>query len=311
MNNAMNSYMLEIVFELLSKKKVSVRDLSLKLELSTRTIMRYIDAIGAAGIPIVSKRGKGGGIYISDSFRISSMFFTAEEMARIRSALDLMSANSTDDMCERIGKKLQSLSPARPSTLLSSDKIVIEGGSWGDLKRYRGKVEAIESALINKNVITVTYRDRHLAETTRRIEPRSFVLKDGIWYVHAYCRLREEFRLFKISRIVNMLAEDETFENRPLPEKAGYNLDFPSEDREIDLILKVSDSVRPGVEEWLGAECVTRSQSGDFIASATLPDIPDLRGRILSFGGGVEILAPDTLRAELKALLLETLKKMG
>ena len=125
MNNAMNSYMLEMVLELLSKKNVSVRDLALKMELSTRTILRYVDAISAAGVPITTKRGRGGGIFISENYRIGSMFFTPDEMSGLESALRLMKANSTDDTADKILQKLGALQVKTPSRLLASERIVV------------------------------------------------------------------------------------------------------------------------------------------------------------------------------------------
>ena len=307
----MNSYMLEIVLELLSKKKVSVRDLAIKLELSTRTILRYIDAISAAGVPIVSKRGRDGGISISENYRIGSMFFTPDEMTGLKSALHLMKANSTDGTADKILKKLSALHVKAPSRLLSSERIVVEGGVWGDLKRYRGKAEVIERCMDECSVVKIDYRDRNLVDSEREIEPHSFVLKDGIWYVHAYCRLRQEFRLFKISRIVKMITTGETFEPKAPPTEGGYVLEFPDGAEEIDILLKVSPEARAEVEDWLGAECVTATQSGDFIASATVANLPELRGKLLSFLGGVEIMSPEGLKKEINSMIERAFKRMN
>ena len=311
MNNAMNSYMLEIVLELLDRRKVSVRELATKLELSTRTVLRYIDGISAAGVPIITRRGRGGGVSISENYKIGSMFFTGEEMAGLESALRLMMANSTDGTAEKILKKLSVLDVKRPSRILASERIVIEGGVWGDLKRYRAKAEVIERCMDDKTVLSISYRDRHMNDSERDIEPHSFVLKDGIWYVYAYCRLRQEFRLFKISRIVKMTTKGETFLPKTPPAVGGYVLEFPDGAGEIDVMLRVQPDVRPEVEDWLGAECVSKTASGDFIATATLADLPELRGKLLSFLGGVEILAPDSLRAEVKGMIERALQRMS
>ena len=311
MNNAMNSYMLQIVLELLDRKKVSVKDLATELELSTRTVLRYIDAISAAGVPIVTRRGRGGGVSISENYRIGSMFFTEEEMAGLESALRLMKANSTDDIADKIMKKLGALDVKRPTRLLSSERIVVEGGVWGDLKRYRGKAEVIERCMDEHKVLEISYRDRHLVDSVRCIEPHSFVLKDGIWYVHAYCKLREEFRLFKISRIVKMATKDEVFEPKTPPTEGGYTLEFPDGASEIDILLRVMPDVRAEVEDWLGAECVTRTASGEYMAKATVADLPELRGKLLSFLGGVEILAPESLHNEVKTTLQRALARMN
>ena len=68
-----------IIITLLNKGKTTYRELSSKFDVSTRTICRYVSALDTAGIPIITKTGKNGGVSILNTFRLNSMFFTVQE----------------------------------------------------------------------------------------------------------------------------------------------------------------------------------------------------------------------------------------
>ena len=82
-----HSVILGILFSIQNKKQ-KANDLAEKFEVSTRTIYRYIDILCGAGIPIVSQKGKSGGFYIPDYYRIREFFLTREEKQYL---LDLLS----------------------------------------------------------------------------------------------------------------------------------------------------------------------------------------------------------------------------
>jgi len=68
-----------IIITLLNKGKTTYRELSAKFDVSTRTICRYVSALDTAGIPIITKTGKNGGVEIFNTFKLNSMFFTTQE----------------------------------------------------------------------------------------------------------------------------------------------------------------------------------------------------------------------------------------
>ena len=78
-----NGVLFGILMTLLNQKRASATELAAKYELSPRTINRYIDALGEAGIPIVSVSGRHGGFEIMDSFRLEAAYFTAGEYERL------------------------------------------------------------------------------------------------------------------------------------------------------------------------------------------------------------------------------------
>ena len=70
---------LGIIITILNRGKMTCKELSAKYEVSTRTIYRYISLLDTAGVPIVSKCGKSGGIDILNTFRLNNMILTTQE----------------------------------------------------------------------------------------------------------------------------------------------------------------------------------------------------------------------------------------
>ncbi len=67
--------------------KTTTKEIAERFEVSPRTVYRYINSISEAGIPIISKCGYGGGVYIMDGFRLEGLCYTEEERKKIEKAL--------------------------------------------------------------------------------------------------------------------------------------------------------------------------------------------------------------------------------
>ena len=85
-----------ILFTLLARRKVNARELAAKYNCSERTVFRYIDELTCAGIPIDVSRGIGGGICISDAYRLPHGILTRPEAARMHEALLAMNEQLRD-----------------------------------------------------------------------------------------------------------------------------------------------------------------------------------------------------------------------
>ena len=75
---------------------------------------------------------------------------------------------------------------------------------------------ALYAAFLFSNLISIEYKDIKNTHTRRDIEPHYLYLSYPVWYVLAWDRLREDFRIFRCDRIVNATLSDQDFEVRPL-----------------------------------------------------------------------------------------------
>ncbi len=300
--------MIKILFLLLSRDKVTAKYIADRFDISVRTVMRYITAMSLAGVPIMSGVGRSGGFYISESFRLPASFLTENEFNRVIATL----TSCNEQLCsEEINSAIEKLSATSKvggkSVNLFCGNLIIDGSSWIGNDNVKNVLSVIETAIEKCLTVIIKYIDRQGAETEREIEPHVVILKQGAWYVYAYCRLRKGFRIFKISRVVCADATETTFIRRETDFSADKLADWFGELPTEYVDLEVDKSAKADVEEWLGVDAVYKTNGDKLYVSATLPYDGWLISRILGYGRKVRILSPDRLRQDVKTSATEVL----
>ena len=291
--------MLKILFELLSKKSVQASYLAEKYEISVRSVYRYINSLDYAGIPIYTKRGNNGGFYIMENYKLPASFLTREEFSEAIAALKGLNEQVNNKTITSVINKLLSLTKKDYYDVnIKSGNLIIDATPWGDVKDYKNHLTFIEKSIEDGYLLSIDYQDRFGEVSKRIIEPHSVVLKQGLWYVFAYCRLRKAFRLFKIGRITQITIMKEKFEKRPLPEVLPFENWYDSQNL-TEIEFEVSDKAVSDVEEWIGINNVKRGKD-KITAKALLPMDDILIGKILGFGNEIKVVAPKKLQKMLK-----------
>lgn len=292
-----------ILMDLLNKRKVTARYLAGKYEISARTVYRYLDTLSHAGVPVFCTRGRNGGISVADNYRLPAALLTDAERERVLSGLSLLKAARPDADVESIRNKFAALNAGSggENPVLAGDRLVMDG-TIGDGKLYLMKINPLTKAMDDCLVTKIVYRDRGGETTERFVHPHAFVLKDMVWYLYAFCELRQSFRMFKVSRIEKLAVLDRRFERKPRSEFTPWKLDFGGETEIVDLLMYVSEEARYDAEEWLGVECVKPQRHGKYpyLAAAEVADGPQLLPRLMSFGAGVKIVNPPSLERRLR-----------
>ncbi len=285
-----------IMMTLLIKKKASRRFLAEKYEVSERTISRYVDTLSEAGIPIYSLAGKEGGYAISDEYKLDKTLFSPEELRRL---VTCVKAAPDDAMKSSILDKLQHMSMRKDDDkyLLKNDTLVIDAASWTNPTAFRNKMTIINEAIENGTSLDIKYTDRYDISSTRRFDPYSLALKEGIWYAYGWCHYRKDFRLFRLARITSIIKTDEIFARREgnvYDKLSGIFDDVPT----VDLEIEFSSTILGEIEEWLGADAI--SEKGlQYTASSTVYSGNILIKKLLSFGSSVKVLKPAAVKEEL------------
>jgi predicted DNA-binding transcriptional regulator YafY len=130
------------------------------------------------------------------------------------------------------------------------------------------------------------------------IEPYQLVLKGNRWYVYAYCREREDFRLFRLSRMTNLQMQTETFAPQDYPEPV---LDFAEmfETMQTKIKLRIHKTVIDMVLEYCQIEHFMPDGDEHFIIHFPFIENDYYYGILLSFGDKCECIEPLHIRAEL------------
>ncbi len=279
------SRLFKIVYFILENGRVTAPELAEKFEVSVRTIYRDVDVISSAGIPIYVTTGRSGGIQILDNYVLDKAYFSDKEKHDILSALQSLSV--VDNTYEReLLTKLSALFNTQPANWVE-----VDFSRWGSKTQDNHKFEQLKKAVITHKVVTIVYVSSYFQKTKRNIHPLKLCYKSKEWYVKAYCTEKEDFRLFKLNRIIDCILLDEDFIPVEFPElqdtkQDGYN----------KIVLRFPKEMAYRVYDEFSEDEITEQENGDFIAAAFMPEDPWLIGYLLSYGEYVEVIEPAYLR---------------
>ena len=291
-----NNRLFEIVYILMQKKKTTAKELADRFEVSTRTIYRDIETLSGANIPIYASKGKDGGIGLLDKYILNKTILSEEEQNQILFALQGMKKVKGQDEKD-ILEKLSILFNKK-----INDWIKIDFSNWGNIQEER--FDIIKSAILNKQLVQFIYYNSNGEENNRIVEPLQIWFKDKSWYLISYCKLKEDYRIFKIARIKEIKILEEHFE-RELPkeeEKEKHNFKM------IELELEINKAMTYRVYDEFESKEITKKEDGNFIIKVKYPENEWIYGYILSFGEYAKILNPAYVKNIIKDKLQKTLK---
>ena len=280
----------------MQKKKTTAKELADRFEVSTRTIYRDIETLSGANIPIYASKGKDGGIGLLDEYVLNKTILSEEEQNQILFALQGMKKVKGQDEKD-ILEKLSILFNKK-----INDWIKIDFSNWGNIQEER--FDIIKSAILNKQLVRFTYYNSNGEENNRIVEPLQIWFKDKSWYLISYCKLKEDYRIFKIARIKEIKILEEHFE-RELPkeeEKEKHNFKM------IELELEINKAMTYRVYDEFESKEITKKEDGNFIIKVEYPENEWIYGYILSFGEYAKILNPAYVKNIIKDKLQKTLK---
>ena len=300
------SILLDILFDLLIKRKATAAYFAEKHGVSTRTVYRYIDLLSIT-VPVYVKRGRDGGICISDSYKLPVGFMTKEEYDAAIEALAAMYSKLPQPRFLAASRKLSAQMKTESRELaLSGDigSILVDGGTWGDTHAFSEKLRLAEECIKERSVLEIEYHSRAGEKTWRRIEPHVLVCKQAVWYLYAFCHKQRAFRLFRLGRVFSAVKTGESFTRREVA-REDIPLNFWTDAAEsVEARLLVSESAFADAQDWLGVENL-RKVNEQWYADVTLPAGETLVKQILSLGAGVKVLSPASLRERVKAAAKE------
>ncbi|MCO1655197.1 helix-turn-helix transcriptional regulator [Pseudonocardia humida] len=173
--------------------------LARRLEVSTRTVKRDIDALLQAGLPLWAQAGPGGG-YVLDSAGMPPLSITAAEAAAIAVALAaLPDLPFAVDGRSALSKVLAAM-PAAERERAESIATRLWLRTPEEVPRP-AVARVIDEALRRQRVLVIGFRDRDGGQTERAVEPVALAATGGHWHLLAWCRLREGPRWFRTDRI--------------------------------------------------------------------------------------------------------------
>ncbi|MBT9776072.1 WYL domain-containing protein [Clostridium sp. MCC353] len=287
---------------LLQQEKVTAPYLAEKFEVSRRTINRDIEAICKAGIPIVTTQGQNGGISIMDGYKVDRTLLTSSDMRAVLAGL-----RSLDSVCgtKKYQQLMEKLSAGNSNVLMSDSHIAIDLSSWYK-SSLAPKIELIQAAIEENRMIGFTYYAPK-GESRREMEPYLLVFQWSSWYVWGYCLKRQDFRMFKLNRILDLECMEEVFVPRELPEFKVEKETLYQAGVEVTALFEPDFKWRL-IEEY-GPDSFEVQEDGRLLFRSWFMDVESSIGWLLTFGNKVELISPPKVRRKIAEIAKEILGK--
>ena len=293
--------LVSIIMILLEKERVGAQELADMFEVSPRTIYRDIDAIGMAGIPVCSISGVGGGFEIMPEYKVDKNAFTTDELSALLMGLTNLSGIVRQEDLAHALSKVKSLIPdgqARDIEI-KANQIFIDLDPWmgnGNIKR---SLEIIKCALQENKLLSFAYIDGHGNKTERIVEPYQLVLKSSHWYFQGYCRSKNDYRLFRLSRMTELQMLQETYSPRDY-EKPVLDFEPVLKTLQTDIKLRIHKSVLDRVLEFCTYDRIYPDVDEYYLVNYPFIERDYYYDMLLSFGDKCECLEPAHIRKEIK-----------
>lgn len=280
-----DSRLFKILYYLLDKGHATAPELAERFEVSPRTVYRDIEALSGAGIPVYAEPGRNGGIYLLDDSILDRAVLSENERREILAAIQSISATAYPSGKE-ILTKLSALFNVNMGNWLE-----VDFSRWGKDACDNEKFETLKTAVIQHKEIKILYENSGGERRERIVCPLKLCYKSKEWYLKAFCLTKEDFRIFKLNRILGLELLEKTFVPRPYPEPEDFR-----QPPDSPLILLFSKEMAYRVYDEFNETQIERQKNGDLIVSALMPVDAWLIGYLLSFGAKVEVIEPRYLR---------------
>ena len=262
-----------------------------------------------AGIPVYTVKGKNGGIRLTEQFVLNKMLVSKKEQQQILAALHSLKETGAQEETA-ILVKLGDFFMEKPESW-----VAIDFSDWSG--RRKELFNQIRDAILNRYVIQFDYYGQYGDMAHRCVEPIQLLFKEYTWYVRAYCRTKQDMRLFKVMRMKRVEVLEETFPlkniealrqqpedismmENPAPSTA-HCTEIPSvygPAPEITLWIDKKEAYR--IYDRFEEEEITVLPDGNFTVCLNCYVDDWIYGMVLSFGPSAQILAPEWMRSEMR-----------
>lgn len=283
-----------IVYRLIDKPGMTAGELADELEVSTRTIYRDVDKLSMAGIPIFCSKGKGGGISLLPDYVLDKTLLGENEKEQLLASLQALDATMANENDETL-HKLQDFFGTH-----AADWVEIGFSNWSDSSKESAKFADFKEAILARKKLKITYVSLK-GSANRTVRPVKLCFKGQAWYLYAYCELREDFRFFKLARILSYRITDIPF----APLSVGKIL--PTDAIPLSDAVHVKMSADPSVSYRLYDDMPTlwKPVGNRLVGELTIYDIDAFCSYILSFGSAIEIIEPAEMRTKIARTVAE------
>ncbi len=295
-----------------SGRKLTAARIADSLEISVRTVYRYIDALCASGVPVVAESGHDGGIRILKSFQETPLFFNSVELKALVDAFKFaqgagypyteeleialkkvengLHEEQRDDLSRQTGG-LDVISPARPPSVVPL-------------------LRDLEKAVNDGRTVRIVYRKANMEQANEReVDPYGLAYDRNEWYAVAFCHRSQAVRTFRVDRITLLKPTEAWFQKPERFSASVYFRDQSEREREADGPLTViriegeSDTLNAVCGHWHMRHYLMERTDRE---ARFLLDVPTMNKYLpmylMTFGTAIRIREPLTLKRRVQEM---------
>ncbi|MEP3350966.1 MAG: YafY family protein [Marinomonas sp.] len=201
-----------ITTQLQTKSLVTATELAERFSVSVRTIYRDIRALESSGVPIYTDEGKG--YRLVDGYRLPPIMFTENEANALVMVEQLVLHNKDASLVKYYSDAIDKIKASLNSDNKAKVNLLSERTQFSQMKaqeKNSDNLSILQQALTNFFLVDIAYKDERAQPTNRRIEPFALLNTRNGWILVAWCRLRQDFRNFRLDRIQTLDLLTDTF----------------------------------------------------------------------------------------------------
>lgn len=296
--------LLQLLIYLLANEQATGQELAERFSVSKRTIYRDIAALEEAGIPIVVTQGARGGFSLMSSYKLKTVTFTTAEKGRLLKVLNIESGLMlADEIGLSLVEKIQLLTLENPPVkeFISVDEGTIHPPDVENQTKI--KVNQINQSIIDQQALKLSYVDGKGELTEREVIPEELILKDGSWYLEAYCGLRQSIRLFKLTRIQELAIIPR------IREVSAVKPELEDVEKTLRTIcLEFLPSELGKLYDFFSPDKISLGLTGEIIVNFAEEPQQNILPLLLMFGNKVKVISPESLIAKHQQEIQKMLK---
>jgi len=297
--------LLAIVLELQGKGRQRAEDLAATFETSKRTIYRDIQALGQAGVPLVSVPGHG--YSLMKGYFLPPLSFTTDEATMLLLGSDFMAQNfdaQYREAAQSAGRKIGGVLPEKlreeVQYLQKSIRFVTHVGPGRPTEPVL--LQQLRRAIIERRTVRFCYHTRHRedgksSQNTREADPYALVHIATTWHLVAYCHMRQGMRNFRLDRIENLELLTSTFTRLPDTQVRDHQRDEP---RNLTVRALFDKEIARWVLESRSYYTVAEEETSEgLLITLQVRQESEVLQWLLGWGQHMRVLEPESLRKRL------------
>lgn len=295
--------LITLVMMLQRQPNQNATQLAEALDVSVRTIQRYITMLDEMGIPIYAERGPHGGYALVRGYKMPPLIFTPEEAVAVylgASLLEEIWGKLYQEAARGAIAKLDNVLPdeQRSEIAWARQNVLSIGTNWTNPNLAMTFLEQVRDAIRGRRQIRIRYRSRNETQPAQRdVDPYRLVHRWGYQYFIGYCHRADAMRTFRLDRLDDVEILDQSFTEPP--------------DFDLEAYLAADSFFRPAVYAKLRFEAsaasvaldnrafwesIEEQPDGAMIVTFATADLEAAAGLVLRIGYPGEIVEPEELR---------------